>query len=93
MTGRKGPKASTHRTMTTVLTDVVIGGLLFTMVAAAIWFILIPGMKDAGIALHSGVPGCQDIAMKKPEAERPGFVRRCENRRSSAYVTSLMMAM
>jgi hypothetical protein len=76
--------------MATGLTDLAIGTLLFALVAAAIWFILIPGMKDAGIALHSAVPSCQDIAKNKREAEKALFVRRCESQRSAAYVTSFM---
>jgi len=70
--------------------DLAIGALLTILVGAAIWFILIPGMKDASDALHSAVPSCQDIARQKPEAERAEFVRRCESEQSAAYVTSFM---
>ena len=70
--------------------DLAIGALLTILVGAAIWFILIPRMKDAGDALHGAVPSCQDIARQKPEAERADFVRRCESQRSAAYVTSFM---
>jgi hypothetical protein len=75
------------------LTDLMIGGLLVVLVAAAIWLILIPGMSKADGEIKLALPTCADVAKQKPEPDRRRFVQECESRQSAAWVTAIMSMM
>jgi hypothetical protein len=93
MPKQRDPDIPERRDKPMDLTDLMIGGFLVVLVAAAIWLILIPGMTKADETIKLALPTCAEVAKQRPEPDRRRFVQECESRRSAAYMTAFMSMM